>query len=675
MESLSLWIDEFPITYKLHQVKFTEILPYFLTFHSDQAPISHLVYYFFYHLFPFLFGEIDNLRWVSVLIGTLNIFLVYLVGKITFSERVGLFSAFLFAVSPYHALFAQLIRPYIFVESFSIASLLVTVRLIKNASFINLLLWVIINILLLLSHLMMVLLVVIEIFFLSLYAYSRGTIKKTLAYITILTLLSLFIPMYFMSRSVPIYTIEDDYLMRPSNIFTIFADLLGDDAILATEPFFHQGQSSKIIPGYWIKELVNLHFIFDTILMVISFVSLGLVISKIIQQFKSSITEIYHKRFWEYLLHLTEEDLFLIFFIAVVVLPISAIVVMSFLRPCYQTRYTLYSSIGLYILVSYAIGMNESKGVKKILIFWLLISILYQSFIAGLSTKTTNFKQMTRVLKSKISDGDGIFSMGMFYLTTPITNEIIAYYLKSPIEKVTPVYSVRDFMKKSKEFFLSSGENKFSIWLIIEPYVFKFPNENVIEYILWKSKINFEKYFFPGMNGLWLYRLQKTEHSFSEEVEVPEFVDYSCWLKKIKEVAPNYDLNKVREKLRELIDFYAPPTIMFFNYVAWCALDRGDAEFAEICARCAISLNPNVPWGYHSLAVSLMEQGRKAEGIDAMNKCKQKDRTSYHSRKYYPIFEKLYGENDVNLARILIRTLESEGGYIPIVYKRKANII
>ncbi len=656
-------------------MKFSEILPYFFAFHSDQVPISHMVYYLFYHLFPFLFGEIDNLRWVSVLIGTLNIFLVYLVGKTTFSEKVGLFSAFLLAVSPYHSLFAQLIRPYIFMEFFSIVSLLVTVRLIKNASFINLLLWVIMNILLLHSHIMMILLVVIEIFFLSLYAYYHGTIKKTLGYIVILIPLFLFIPIYFMTRSIPIYTIEDDFLMRPSNVFTIFADLLGDDAILATEPFFHQGQSSKIIPGNWIKELVNLHLIFDTILMLISSVSLGFVIFKVIQRFKLPITEKYHKKFGGYLLHLTEEDLFLIFFIVVVVLPISVIVLISFLRPCYQTRYTLYSSIGLYILVSYTIGMIESKGVKKILIFWLLISILYQSFIAGLSFKTTNFKQMTEVLKSKISDGDVIFSMGMFYLTTPITNETIAYYLKSPIEKITPVYSVRDFMKRSKEFFLSSGENKFSIWLIIEPYVFRFPNENVIDYILWKSKISFEKYFFPGMNGLWLYRLQKTEHSFSEEVEVPEFVDYSCWLKKIKEVAPNYDLNKAREKLKELIDFYAPPTVMFLNYVAWCALDRGDAEFAEICARCAISLNPNVPWGYHSLAVSLMEQGKKGEGIEAMNKCKLKDRSSYHSTKYYPIFEKLYIENDVSLARILIRTLESEGGYIPIVYKRKANII
>ncbi|MCX8066180.1 MAG: glycosyltransferase family 39 protein [Candidatus Hydrogenedentes bacterium] len=677
LNNLSLWLDEFVTTYKLFQVPLSDFFSYFFTFHSDQAPISHIIFYILYKLFPFWFSNVEKLRWLPVLIGTLNIFLTYKLGKKIYSDKVGLFSAFIFALSPYHTLFSQLIRPYIFMELFALLSLLTTTNLLKNCTHKNFIFWAVVNILLILTHLMMIILILLEILFLTLYFFVEKQ-KKAYSLLTFTSLLIFIIPpIYFISNSVPIYTIEDDYLMRTPRLFNLLIDLFADDAVISSEPFFFQGQTFGFSPtlAYWIKEAVNIHYIFDISLLSIGIFAIAFHLFSIFHKFKAH--KIFEKIFQEpkHLFIIFSEHIIDIFLCTVVVMPVLAIALTSFFRPCYQTRYSLYSSIALYILISNAILLIQERGIKKLLIAWLLVPLVYYFFISGISIKTTNFKDLTKVLSKHLNENDSILAWGIFYLTTPFTNEVTAYYLRKPIEKVTPVYSYKDVLEKTKKIYSTTTKENPTVWLIIEPYVLNFPNENIIEYMFWKSRIDYDKYFFPGMNGLWLYKLTKTDASFSEEVEIPNFTNYLPFLKVLSKTSPDYDLQKAEEKLSRLIDFSAPPTPMFWNYISWCALDRNDPEFAEVCARCAISIDPDLPWGYHSLAVSLTEQGKIDEGISAMEQCIKRDNSKYHNKKYMPIFKAIYLNKDATLARILIRTLESEGGFIPMIYKKRTGIM
>lgn len=677
INNISLWLDEFVTTYKLFQGSISDFFSYFFAFHSDQAPIAHITYYFFYRLFPYWFSEIDNLRWISVLIGTLNVFLVYKLAKSIYPERVGLFSALIFAISPYHTLFSQLIRPYVFMELFSVLSILATVRFIKKPYCKNFLLWILSALFLFLSHFMMILLIILEVGTVFIYLFAKREYKKAIAYSLIPLLILSLILLFFLSKSVPIYTVEDDYLMGPPGIFNLLIDLFADDAVLSSEPFFYQGQTSAFTStlAHWVGEVVNIHHIFDIVLIIIGVTATVYPIISLLQKWKEIDNrngEI--RKIWA-LLSNPSEHLFEMFLFTIVVLPLLIVVFVSFIRPCYQTRYTLYSSIALYILIGNLVKSTYQSNLRKILIAWLSVSLIFNIFIGAISVKTTNFKGMADILSKHLEENDTILAWGIFFFTIPITNEITGYYLKQPSEKIIPVYSLKDTLQKVREVFDKSNNDREKIWLIIEPYVFDFPNEDAIDYILWKLKIDYEKYFFPGMNGLWLYKLNKKEDSFSENFDIPNFIDYSSYLNFISRVCPGYDIRKAEETLSTLIDFPAPPTIMFWNYIALCALDRNNPEFAEICARCAITLNPNLPWGYHSLAVSLIEQGRLEESLKALKKCVDKDSSGYHRKKYEPLFKAIYIDKDMSLGKILIRTLDSEGGLIPVVYKRRVGII
>lgn len=676
ISSLSLWIDEFVTTYKLFQSQsYADFLSIFNVFHSDQIPLSHLTYYSIFRLFAIPLENIEILRWIPVLIGMINLIFLFVFAKLAFDKRTALLATLLFGLSPFHILFAQIIRPYIFYELASLCSLISTILLYKKLSYTRGVLWVLANMFLFVSHYTGILLILIEVCLLSLFFIKEKNRIFLIFPILTIGVISC-ITYFFTPRSVPIYTREDDFIMGIPSPYKWLTDLLADDAILTNEPFFHQGQNFSVIPAYWMNEITGLHYWFDTLLIIFSFFAIIYLVNYLYTKWKGECVTIekssFSILFFPFWGVISQPVPF--FLLAVAIVPVFILTVLTLLLwPCMQTRYTLYSSLALYLLVAFAVLNISNKKVRRILLIWLLIVFSYQTFISVASQKTTDFKNAGSIITQNSSPDEPILTWGIFYITTPITNEILSHYIKISNKEIMSVYSFSDTLNILKRIFID--KQKQGAWLVIEPYVFNYPDETIIETYFFKAGIKFEKIFLPGMNGLWLYHLSRTENSFKESFTVQEFIDYTPFLEVLRRIkAPNEIIETAKTQLKNYIDFYHPPTPMIWNYIAWCALDRGESTLAEWFARCAIHLQPQTPWGYHSLTVSLMEQNREQEALDVLQQCTEKDPTGIHKRDFYPLIYAIYMDKDIKRARLLIKEAEVKGRFINPIYKRRAGI-
>lgn len=126
----SLWLDEATqVILSSTSVK-NIILQRGADFHP---PLSYILLHFWMY---FGTGEIW-LRLLSVIFGVLTIYVTYLIAKNLFNKNIGIVSAFLFSIAPYHIYYSQEVRMYAEVAFFATVSVYFFYELIKKDSLKN----------------------------------------------------------------------------------------------------------------------------------------------------------------------------------------------------------------------------------------------------------------------------------------------------------------------------------------------------------------------------------------------------------------------------------------------------------------------------------------------------------------------------------------------------------
>lgn len=140
----SLWYDE------ACSVSFTQ--------YSWQGVIFHRymlkpVYFFLLKLWVGLFGTNEFVvRTLSVIFGSFSIFLIYKLGKNLFNRNIGLISAFILSISPYHVYYSQQVRNYSLFLFLGSLSMLIFLRLRRSLTLTISLLFILNNLLLIYTH-------------------------------------------------------------------------------------------------------------------------------------------------------------------------------------------------------------------------------------------------------------------------------------------------------------------------------------------------------------------------------------------------------------------------------------------------------------------------------------------------------------------------------------------
>ena len=80
-----------------------------------------------------IFGQSEfSIRFPALIFGVLSIFMIYKLGKVLFNLEIGLLSALILAISPFHIHYSQEARPYSLLMVLSLISTYYFVKFIKS---------------------------------------------------------------------------------------------------------------------------------------------------------------------------------------------------------------------------------------------------------------------------------------------------------------------------------------------------------------------------------------------------------------------------------------------------------------------------------------------------------------------------------------------------------------
>jgi mannosyltransferase len=144
----SIWFDE-AISVAASKLGFIEQIKWNLTASDNNPPL----YYAFLHVWVLIFGDSEfAVRLPSAIFGSVNILLIYVVGKMLFNRKTGLMAAFILAISVFHIRFSQETRVYSMSTLLTLVSYYFFLKLMSRRNRLDSAGYVISSVLLMYSH-------------------------------------------------------------------------------------------------------------------------------------------------------------------------------------------------------------------------------------------------------------------------------------------------------------------------------------------------------------------------------------------------------------------------------------------------------------------------------------------------------------------------------------------
>lgn len=168
-----LWNDEY-ISWMIASI------PWGKNFFHEIFAQCHLPFYYFYlKFFIHFFGNSDlMLRLTSFFPGILSIIAMYFTGKEFKNEKLGILSASVAALSSFLIYFSQEVRFYELLFLFSALSLLFTIKLCKEQKLSNIILYILSNFLIIITHTIGFIFVLFNLIFISIFLSKNKKYKK-----------------------------------------------------------------------------------------------------------------------------------------------------------------------------------------------------------------------------------------------------------------------------------------------------------------------------------------------------------------------------------------------------------------------------------------------------------------------------------------------------------------
>jgi uncharacterized membrane protein len=168
LDSRSFWFDE---AIGILQAKNLMTL----IMHNDNTPPF---YFFILHYWLRWTDSEFGLRFLSVIFGALSIVMAFSLGKLLLSNRIGLISAFLLAISPFHIYYSQEARMYSLVTFLTLLSVYFLLKSLKDKTLCSWMGYVVFNLMNIYCHYMGLFIWLAQgIFFLT--AHHKDLEKKT----------------------------------------------------------------------------------------------------------------------------------------------------------------------------------------------------------------------------------------------------------------------------------------------------------------------------------------------------------------------------------------------------------------------------------------------------------------------------------------------------------------
>ncbi len=476
----SIWWDEYSSLAHINADSLSEFL--FLNPLYDPAtmPAYYIIEYLFWH---YISPSVLGLRFFSVLLSIMTIPILFLIGRKLGSYKIGLIAGLFFALSPIHRFFGQGIRMYVLLTLLFTLSVYYLLSYLEENKKKNGIILTIVNFILLWTHPFAILIIGIEMFCFLIAHKVRGYKK----YILFFSQTIISIPPLFYMLNIKYYSTEKSFWFKIPSLYEFIGDLFADDAVGLT---YQVRIINEIIPDY----LRTIHPFMDLSLLVINvgiiLFSLGYVLKNLKDEneLKGKIT----------------------FLILMFLIPPMFLYVISILwRPCIFPRYTLYSSLAIYLLYGCFIHIINNKYLKKSILFLLIAIFGYQLFITIPLPQRTNWQETSRFIEQSFPP-EGEKSPVFVYQA--INKDVFSFNLKDKTIPVSFVEKVDTLIPIFQELF-QKDTNCFcsEVWFVHVSFYFAEYGSPELERLLDENKMAYKYYDFYGIEPIRLYRITPME--------------------------------------------------------------------------------------------------------------------------------------------------------------------
>lgn len=419
LDSESIYLDEgFTIdTSKYDLKKITEI-----TSHDVHPPL----YFFIMHYWINLFGDSEfSTRFLSVIFGTLSIFMIYKVGTLIFDEEVGIISSLILGLSFYHIRYSQQARHYTLLALMTLFSFYFLIKLINKINLKDSIGYVLSSSILMYTHFYSIFIILCQNIFLFTLFLTNQKKNKYLLKPWILfqvILIVLFIPwiQIFLNRTSEL--VQKGFWIPKPSIESLFITLLE-------------------FSGYY--KLFGFE-ISATLFVILAFYSLLTIKNSIHKQDSINVKWIYMLFIWLLVPILTP------FVISLVSLPI------------FTPKYIIAASLALYIMVAKGITNINKKYIK----FFIIALIIVISFINITSIyetiKNEQWREVVNYTESNAKSGD------LLLFTESYTQKLAYDYYSNRNDLIKKPITLVDYSDNEKNIkkLLSIVSGYDRVWLI-----------------------------------------------------------------------------------------------------------------------------------------------------------------------------------------------------------------
>jgi len=653
----SAWLDEYYVMAGLDTSSFADYMSY-LQFHvKDNVPLYHFLFYWWMRFFGGT--SVFMARLLPILFSVACIPLLYVFVRSAFGKSAALIAALCLAISPTQIWFAQSIRNTTFWQLLVILSFWELYRAVSHGRTRDWIAVVAINLLLVWTHPFSVFAIAIQCLYVLWMLWPH--MGRIVAWGVLQGVICFTIYFWLHNTLESVATPEEDFAYQIPPVKALLADLFADDAVMTNDPFAYQGETWKFLSPGIQRAIIDVHPHVDWLMIGCSGICVLIVLVIIARALFSSS---FRAR------HFPSKDAFhgAVLLLAVGLLPLLIQLLMSILwRPIMLPRYTSYSALGILALIGAAIASIQYTSVRRLAMALLLGLYAYQLSLALPATTRTDYIAAARHLAANAAPDDIAFVAGTYD-----SWQAFRYTAGKTPYLLLPAYSLTAIAEKSVRV-VQEGRAR-TAWALLDPFVFTLPPRDQFEQLLQARALAFTRTDFPGMNGLFLYRIQKGVAASPPAPPPPPLAAVTPYDSMLDDLGyTGDDRSQAAEILRLVWDVEFPRTRLYYTMLALQLTGERYHEMALRAVDQAIALDPKDAFAHFARAIIRAETGELSDARKSLDTASTLDTVGFVQR-YAPLLEALYWQPDPGAAAGYMRELECLHVYMPVALSFRAGL-
>lgn len=642
----SFWWDEFtsivhlrqpeawennPQYARWNQVVVRETAPNLLAFlkaNRSMDPATMPLYYTLEYLWnKHVSREPQSLRWLSIVIGMMLIPAIYAFGRNLFGRHAGLIAAFCVAMSPLHRQFAQEIRMYALMTLLALLSAYTFVELHRSGGRKWWFFHGLANFFLFWTHPFALLLPLMQgLFWLFFRSWPLSRFLSLVKWGVMNAVL--LVPTAVYMATIRFWSSESTGgWMRMPAPDEFLGDLFGDDCA---------GMTWQLSPLRMMWEPMTLawrhifspelaHAIASVFVPVGLLMTAGFAVCALALCVRAVLRRKAAPDSWDWPVFLS------LWWLGP---PLVLLVVSVLMRPCIMPRYTLPSSLGLYLLLGAGIMAVRWRWARRAAVAALVAGFVYQQMLVLEGPRHTDYLGASAVIQREGKSDDFIFVHNSLWKRVfafnfgPSANiiscsEDYANYPNLENGDYRDLAEVCAFTAGQEWPSTDAGGGSRGVWAVIKNEYFQAGPAKLFEVALESRGLSFDRFEFRGLEPMLVYHVKRSP-GVSQVGGQPVGVlapKVFCGLSLDLWRAQDYEHAAAAARRAAEIE---PGYVRAFSYLGMALQETGDLEGAAAAFVTARLLNPgDYPWSLISLGNIYNKWERFDEAIDVLKEAQR----------------------------------------------------